>query len=272
MYIFIVPILVLSTLVDPISTNSGALRTEILSQEPISIDLQDRKDEPEKERQWFFLYGMVSAYPKLQSERLLKDIFDPIVSTIAPGYDGTRTFTDLRNKGLLMPPHIAFGRILSDKFALSIHGGYSEGVRRTKRRENSIFLGVPLSTRVSIRRYSTYLGVDLDYYPFKMAKLQQYTNWGERLKAAKPTLGIRINYNRTGYDARARMALGWFNRGVAVHLHNHWALPGITLVAGFDIPLNKRNVMAINAGYTWFKKQTHDFDGPAFTLAWKYFF
>ncbi|HNZ49763.1 MAG TPA: hypothetical protein PKN92_13040, partial [Candidatus Hydrogenedentes bacterium] len=94
MYIFIVPILVLSTLVDPISTNSGALRTEILSQEPISIDLQDRKDEPEKERQWFFLYGMVSAYPKLQSERLLKDIFDPIVSTIAPGYDGTRTFTD----------------------------------------------------------------------------------------------------------------------------------------------------------------------------------
>jgi hypothetical protein len=235
--------------------------------------LEDIKaEEAEKERRWFFLFGVVIAYPKLQSERILKEYFDPAMTFLAPAHRGTRTFTDFRNKGLLMPPQIAIGRILSDKFALSIHGGYSEGVRRTKRRDPSIFFGVPLSTNVSIRRYSTYLGLDLDYYPAGMVEAKKYTSLAERFRALKPTVGVRLNYNRTGYDARARVALGWFNRGVAVRLRDRWTLPGITLVGGVDIPITDRSVFVFNLGYTWFNKRTKDFDGPAITVAWRYLF
>lgn len=269
MAMIILQILMLNTLLCPVETEMCEADMESLTTELLE---NTRENAEEEERKWFVLVGVVSAFPKLKSERILKDYFDPAMSFLAPRHRGTRTFSDFKDKGLLMPPQIAVGRIISDKFAFSIHGGYSEGVRRTKRKDPSIFFGVPLSTRVSIRRYSTYLGMDLDYYPAGMAKIQRYESWGERLKGLKPTLGVRLNYNRTGYDARARVALGWLNRGVAVHLKNRWALPGITMVAGVDIPINERSVFVFNFGYTWFKKQTRDFDGPAVTLAWRFYF
>lgn len=226
----------------------------------------------ETSRRWFVLVGLVNVYPRLEREQLIKDLLDPAIRTLAPGYRGSKTFTDMRDDHLLWPPQIAVGRILSDHFALSIHGGYSAGTVRTKKDNPSILLGIPLYSDVSIRRYATYVGIDLDYYPWGMVEQKDYANWGERLRGIRPTLGARHTWTWAGFDADMRLGLWPFKEAVKVKLSDKWALPNITLVAGLDVPLNKRSAIILNAGYSFFWKEKQDFAGPAFTLGWRYMF
>ncbi len=226
----------------------------------------------EQDRRWFVLVGLVNVYPRLEREQLIKDLLDPAIRPLAPGYRGSRTFTDMRDDHLLWPPQIAVGRILSDHFALSIHGGYSAGTVRTKKDNPSILLGIPLYSDVSIRRYATYVGIDLDYYPWGMVAQKDYANWGERLRGIRPTLGARHTWTWAGFDADIRLGLWPFKEAVKVKLNDKWALPNITLVAGLDVPLNKRSAIILNAGYSFFWKEKQDFAGPAFTLGWRYMF
>jgi len=90
----------------------------------------------EAPRRWFVLVGLVNVYPRLEREQLIKDILDPVIRTMAPGCRGAGTFTDMRDEHLLWPPQISMGRVLSRRFALSIHGGYSAG-RLTYRQTQS---------------------------------------------------------------------------------------------------------------------------------------
>ncbi len=231
--------------------------------------LEAQDDAP---RRWFVLVGMVNVYPRLRREQLINDVLDPAIRTLAPGYRGTRTFSDMRDEGLLWPPQIAVGRVLSDRFALSVHLGYSEGAVRTDKRNPSILFGIPLHSHVRVRRYAAYVGLDLDYYPWGMAELKEYPNWGARLRAARPTLGARYTWTRAGFDARVRLGLGPFRELLKVKLNDDWTLPNITVVAGVDVPVNARNALIFNAGYNFFWKEKQDFAGTAFTIGWRYMF
>lgn len=225
-----------------------------------------------KKRNWFVLFGAVNVYPKLEREKLIKKILDPVVDALAPGYAGTHTFTDMRDDGLMWPPQLSVGRVLSDYFALSVHGGYTPGTVRTNKSNPSIFSGIPLHTEVKIKRWASFVGVDLDYYPFRMAELKKYANWWERLRAARPTLGARVTYTWAGFDARINFGFGFAEKIMGIRLHEEWELPSLTLVAGVDIPINHRNTFILNGGYTFFKEQRQDFNGPVFTLGWRYMF
>ena len=91
----------------------------------------DREQE-EPDRKWFVLVGIINVYPRLEREELIQNVLDPAIRTVAPAYRGTKTFSDLRDDGLLWTPQIAVGRVLSRHFALSIHGGYglAPGLRK----------------------------------------------------------------------------------------------------------------------------------------------
>lgn len=232
--------------------------------------LLDKQEEAP--RRWFVLVGLVNVYPRLEREQLIKDILDPVIQTMAPGYRGTKTFTDMRDDHLLWPPQISIGRILSKRFALSIHGGYSAGTVHTDKRNPSILFGLPLYTDVKIRRYATYIGLDLDYYPWGMVKQRDYANWQDRLRGTRPTLGIRHTWTWAGFDADVRLGLWPVKEALKVKLRDSWTLPNITLVGGIDIPLNKRSVLILNAGYSFFWKEKRDFAGPAVTIGWRYMF
>jgi len=235
------------------------------------IEAQIEKQE-EKDRRWFVLVGLINVYPRLEREQLIKELLDPVIGALAPGYSGSTTFTDMRDDGLMWPPQIAVGRVLSKHFALSIHGGYSAGTVRTKKDNPSILLGIPLYSDVKIRRYATYIGLDLDYYPWGMAELKDYPNWGARLRAARPTLGARNTWTWAGFDADIRLGLWPFKEALKVKLSDKWVLPNITLVVGVDVPLNKRSALIFNAGYSFFWQEKEDFAGPAFTIGWRYMF
>ncbi len=228
--------------------------------------------EEETPRRWFVLAGLVNVYPGLKREQMIKNILDPTVRLIAPGYRGTKTFTDMRDDRLLWTPQVAIGRVLSPHFALSVHGGYSEGAVRTQRRDPSLLLGLPFFSNIRIRRYATYIGLDLDYYPIGMVEQKTYQNWGERLRGTRPTLGARYTWTRAGFDARIRLGPWPFRNLINMRLEDAWTLPNITLVAGADLPLNQRSALIMNVGYSFFWKEKDDFAGPAFTLAWRYMF
>ncbi len=236
------------------------------------IEAVVEEQEEAEQRRWFVLVGLVNVYPRLQREQLIKDILDPAIRFLAPGYRGTKTFTDMRDDGLLLPPQISVGRVLSRHFALSVHVGYSEGAVRTKKKNPSLLLGIPLHSDVRIRRYAAYIGLDLDYYPWGMAALREYPNWGARLRAARPTLGARYTRTWAGFDAQVRLGLGPFRELIKVKLSDDWALANITLVAGVDVPLNSRSALIFNAGYNFFWEEKQDFAGTAYTVGWRYMF
>lgn len=226
----------------------------------------------ERQRRWFVLAGIVNVYPRLERERLIRNVLDPAIRTLAPGYRGTRTVSDMRDEHLLWPPQIAVGRVLSDRFALSMHVGYGAGTVRTRKRNPSILLGIPLHSDVRIYRYAVYVGLDLDYYPWGMVEFKKYPNWGARLQAAKPTLGVRHTWTWAGFTTRIRLGLGPFKSPVRITITDSWALPNITFVAGVDIPINRRSALIVNAGYSFFRRERQDFEGAAFTLGWRYMF
>ena len=221
---------------------------------------------------WFVLFGIVSTFPGLERERLLPEVVDPLFRTIAPGYPGTNTFTDFRDKGLILPPQIAIGRTFGDNWALSVHGGYSAGKVRTKATEPSIFLGAPFHSDIEIKRSAFYIGLDLDYYPLGAAELAHYDSLAARLRAAKPALGTRLNWTLAGYDAQVKIGLKPLLRVPTIKISEQWRIPSVNLCAGVDVPWDERNVLVWNAGYNWFKEERGDFNGWAFTLAWRHFF
>lgn len=226
---------------------------------------------PEEEpRRWWILFGMVNAYPKLERETLIEEVFDPVVGVLSPGYGGTRTFTEMRDKGLLWPPQMSIGRNLSRHWALSMHFGYSAGKVHTDDTNPSLLFGLPLHVDFEIKRSALYAGLDLDYYPLGAVELRKYDCWGDRFRAAKPALGTRLTWTEAGFDAQVKLGIGRVKL-LQVNLDETWLIPSINVNAGVDIPLGKRSVLVFNAGYNFFKEERQDFDGFALTLGYRYF-
>ncbi len=250
-----------------------AMETTTIPKQDFQIPSNEfKKIELEKPRSWFFILGMVNAYPKLEREKLIKTYLEPALCTIAPGFDEVKTFTDMRDNGLLWPPQIAAGKLLNEHLALSVHAGFSEGVVHTQSRDASLLLGLPLHTDIRIYRKALYIGLDLDYYPLGAVALKHYESFLERLRAAKPALGTRLTWTHAGFSARVQLGMGPIKDLVSIRLKEDWLLPSLNVNAGVDIPWSKNSVLVFNGGYNFFSDQRQDFNGAAFTIGWRYFF
>lgn len=255
---------------DEQSHSGGAWRSRYAADSDHGADdgLSTRDDEPLR---WFLLFAGVNAHPKLESEKLLDDLFDPAMRLLAPTFDDVRTIGDLRDDFILWPPHVGVGRILSDRWAVFVQAGYTAGKVRTKDNDTSILL-LPLHTDVEIKRGALYAGVGADYFPFGMVELRKYDGVMERLRAARPALGARLTWTRATYRAKVKVGFGPFPNLINLELSDKWLLPSVNTNLGLDVPLNKRSALTFNAGYNFFFDQESDFEGPAFTVGWKRFF
>ncbi len=220
---------------------------------------------------WHFLAATVNTYPKLESEQLVDRFFNRPMHLLAPGFDDVRTFSDVSDDGLMWPPHIGVGRVLGDRWVVFFEAGYSAGKVRTKATNPSLLL-LPLHTDFEIQREALYAGVGVDYYPWRTVTLGEYAGLKERLRAARPFLGSRLTWTRAGYDAKAKVGFEPFGTLVQVQLADEWLIPSVNLCIGADMPLTPKSLVSVNAGYNFFKERRYDFEGPASTLAWKYFF
>ena len=63
-----------------------------------------------------------------------------------------------------------------------------------------------------------------------------------------------------------------FGNLVSYEQEDSWFLPSLTVVADWNMPINRRTVLHTDIGYTFFADQKHDFEGAQATVGIKYFF
>jgi len=220
---------------------------------------------------WFLFFALVNTYPKLESERLIRKYFNPAMRMVAPGFDNVRTIGSLRDEHLLWPPHFGIGYVVSPKLALFLQAGYAAGTVRTKADDRSIFL-VPLHTDFEIKRGATYLGLGVDYYPFDQPKRRAFHGIKDRLRNARPVLGLRFTETYATYEAKAKAGFSPFTHLLDLKLSDSWMVPSFNANVGVDIPVGKTDVLFLNAGYNFACDHKYDFDSSAFTVGWRHFF
>jgi len=235
--------------------------------QPSQVDGETR----EAIRRWYFSIGAANAHPKLKSEELIRDYFDPIMNTIAPGHGDVFTVGDLRDMWLLWPPFVSVGCDIDEHWSFFWEVGYSAGTVRTKTNSTSIIL-LPLHTDFSIMRGAFYTGVGLDYYPFGHVPQREFHGIAEHVKAARPFIGGRATYTYALYEAKIKIGFKPFRDFASLKLSDEWGIPSFGPAAGFDLPLTKKSLLSFNASYQWFTDQQDDFNGPSYTLQWKHYF
>lgn len=229
------------------------------------------KDQEPTSQKWFFMLGGANAHPRLDSERLIRDYFDPIMNNLAPGHGDARTVGDLRDRYLLWTPFLAVGRNLNDHWSIFVQAGYAAGKVRTKETTPSVLL-LPLHTDFEIKRGAFYTGTGVDYFPWGMPQLAEYDSLAGHLRAARPYVGARATYTYATYEAKVRVGFKPFPNLVSLNLEDAWGIPSYSTVVGIDVPLTKKSALSANAAYNWFTDEEKDFNGPAFTIVWKRYF
>ncbi|MBI2423655.1 MAG: hypothetical protein HYV27_12570 [Candidatus Hydrogenedentes bacterium] len=224
-----------------------------------------------EDSRWFILLAGVNVYPKLESERLIREYFDPAMKLLSPGYDRVTIISDLRDRHLLWPPHFGVGYTLGKHFSAFVQGGYSAGKVRTEQNDPSIIL-LPLHTDFEIKRGAGFVGLGLDYFPLGMPRKQHYEGWLERLQAARPSLGVRATWTHAFFTAKVKVGFQPVIPLVSLRLKDSWDLWSVNFNGGLDVPLTQRSVFTMNGGYNFFEGETGDFNSASFTFGWKYYF
>lgn len=233
--------------------------------------LRGESDNPEvRYSKWFFHLGMANAYPKIESEKLVRKFYDPLLEGLAPAHDEVLLISELRDMGLVWAPQLGVGRVLGDYFAFTAIFSYAGGKVRTEQTNRSIFL-LPLHEDFSIKRSATVIDLALDWYPLKAPEQRAYAGWKERFRASRPRVGINSTYVWATYDAKVQLQFVPFPN-LTIKLTDKWFIPSFQARLGWDIPIDERNLLQFNMGYQWFTKETQDFNGPVFGISWKSFF
>jgi hypothetical protein len=234
------------------------------------LELRLKKDEPPNEARWFWHLGLTSAFPRIESEKLITNIYDPIMEALAPGYDDVTIIGDYRDFGLLLAPQIGIGRRVGDHLTLTIHGGWAGGKVRTIQDTRSWIFLLPFHNDFEIFRGASYVDVAADVYPLGHPKLLDYETWRERFKAARPKAAISTTFTNAEYQAKVKIGFGKLpNIGVTVT--DEWLLQSYKPRIGLEIPINRRNVLSFDLAYNFFEELQYDFNGPIVSVIWQHY-
>jgi hypothetical protein len=116
------------------------------------------------------------------------------------------------------------------------------------------------------------LGLGADYSPFGGVELREYKGLMDRLRAARPSLGARYTWTYATYDAKVKVGFQPFGSAIQYSQSDSWLLPSVNVNVGADVPISKRGVFTMNAGYTFFRDREYDFAGWNYTIGYKWYF
>lgn len=230
-----------------------------------------RRPPPEaRARRWYLFLGAINAYPRLESEGLIRRYFDPAMRLIAPGHENVTTVSTMRDLALIWQPQVGVGYVVNDHLSVAVQAGYMEGKVRTKQTRRSILL-LPLHTDFEIRRGAAFIGIGADVHPLGMAPLTSHDTWAERFRGIRPTLGGRMTWTYALFKARVRVGLEPFDN-VGISLSDYWFIPSFGANAGFTMPLRENRQIAANFGYNWFLRERRDFNAWSLSMEWRHYF
>lgn len=243
----------------------------VASEVPPNLNDGGQCRETPREYRWYALLCMANAYPGLESEKLIGNLFDPIMRGIAPDIESVNTFSYMRDHHQLWVPNVGVGYNVSRRLSLFLQLGYGSGPVRTKDSAPSLLL-IPLHLVFEMKRSAFTVTPGLDYFPFGMVEQRDYRGLKERLCAIRPMLGVRVPWTHAGYTARGTIGLGPAKKILDMKLGNSWDLWSTNVNLGFDVPVSRRNQVNVNLGRSFFFGQDKDFGGTVFSVTWKHLF
>lgn len=238
---------------------------KIKSKDAITLDLSDFENS-----RWFWFVSLVNPYPKMESEKPVKELFDPIMEFFAPDQRPVKTVSDFRDDHLIWAPHAGVGYQINSKWSVTAQGGGEGGKIRTKQTHPSILL-MPLHTDFEIKRMAFYVGAGVHFSPWGSPPHKDFENWKERLKATRPYLSASTTYTYATYDAKVKVKFLPLLHLVDLNLSDDWHTVSLDTNIGFEIPLNKRDELVFSFGYSKFARLQEDFDSFTFTVEFKRF-
>ncbi len=230
-------------------------------------------DREVNDARWFWHLGLTSSFPRIESEELVGKLYNPLMKTLAPGYDDVTLVGDYRDMGVLLAPQIGLGRRVGDHLTFTFHGGWAGGKVRTKQDAETLIPFLNLHNDFEIYRGAGYVDFAVDVYPFKHPKLLDYETWRERLKAARPKVALSTTIVQADYKAKVKIGLDklpWIPN-IGVTLTDEWLLQSYKTRVGLEIPINRRNVLSFDAAYNFFEDVQYDFNGPIFSVVWQHY-
>lgn len=236
-----------------------------------ALSLRGMDEEPNDTR-WFWHLGLTSAFPRIESENLVKDLYNPLMRALAPAYEDVTLVGDYRDLGVLIAPQIGLGRRIGDHLTLTFHGGWAGGKVRTKQDLRSWILFAPLHNDFEIYRGAGYVDFAADIYPLGHPKLLDYGSWRERFKASKPKVALSTTITKADYVAKVK--IGFFDPflpNIGVTVKDEWLLQSYKTRVGWEIPINKRNVLSFDVAYNFFEDLQYDFNGPILSVIWQHY-
>lgn len=237
----------------------------------VKLELHDPSADEPNEARWFWHLGVTSAFPRIESEKLVSKLYDPIMRGLAPGYDDVTLIGDYRDMGLLLAPQIGLGRRVGDHLTFTVHGGWAGGKVRTVQDTRTWLFLLPFHNDFEIYRSSAYVDIAVDAYPFGHPKLLDYESWRERFKAARPKVALSTTLLEADYKAKVRIGFGNVLPNIGIDLTDKWYLQSYKTRVGLEVPINRRNVLSFDAAYNWFEDLQYDFNGPIFSVIWQHY-
>ncbi|HOV34032.1 MAG TPA: hypothetical protein PLX23_11800 [Candidatus Hydrogenedens sp.] len=197
---------------------------------------------------WFWFVSLMNPYLNLEEkERPVKELFDPIMSFIAPEQKPVKTVNDYQDDFLIWAPYVGLGYQINRKWAVTVQGGGEGGILRTKQTHLSILL-VPLHTDFEIQCGDLYCGTSAYYSPWGSPEHRKFNNWKERLKSARPYISMSLVFTHLTYDAKVKAKLLPLLPIVDLNPSETWHTVNLDTNVGFEIPLNERDEILFSFG------------------------
>ena len=172
---------------------------------------------------------------------------------------------------MLFIPNLGIGYVISNRVALFVELGYAAGPVRTKANDASILV-FPLHTDFELKRAAFVVVPGVDFFPFGMVEQREYHGLKDRLRGAKPMLGLRVPWTYASYEANVKVGFKPFGNLASVKLNDAWGIWSVNGNVGVDVPVSKHHQLNFNVGHSFFGKRDYDFGGPTWSVSWKYLF
>ena len=83
---------------------------------------------------------------------------------------------------------------------------------------------------------------------------------------------LRVTETYAGYKVKIKNGFMEYGRFLNLEVSDNLWITSFNANIGADIPLDKYNMLSINAGYNFASPRSFDFDGASFSIGWKRFF
>jgi len=221
---------------------------------------------------WYLSVGATNCYPRLQGvEKQVHHQINDMFHLMAPGFEDAKTFTEMRDDGMLWVPEIGLGRVLTPRWVVFARVGYIEGAARTKADNTSLILR-PLHTDVKLHVSYFFAGAGAAFYPWGVPELRAYESVWDRVRNVRPFIAGSVGRARVKAYADVHFGLKPYDSVFRAGRRVGWSPWEGELSGGLQVPLTKATSLSLDLSYRTFSSGREDLNGLAAGIRWQWHF